>query len=127
MIRKVITISSFMLCIMLILSAHIAAAGAETTLNSAPMSSALDIVGTWQGTDSLGNICVTITADMQFTISHPGCDLLDEEGTYIADDSSITVTFEEGASQIFRYLIAGDTMLLADETLQYPVVLNRIP
>ncbi len=95
--------------------------------NSTPLVFTPDIVGIWQGDDALGEIQVTITAGMQFTISHPGCDLLDEEGTYLADVSSITVTYDNGAFQIFRYLVAGDTMLLADETLQFPVVLTRIP
>ena len=83
------------------------------------------IQGVWSGVDALGSITVTITQDGSFTISHPGCDLLDEIGTYIADISSITVTFDNDAVQVFRYLLSADTMLLADETLQYPVILTR--
>lgn len=113
--QKQSIITSFLFCVLLFLNSN---AAASPTVAS-------DLVGTWLGTDTLGTIQVILSADMRFIISHPGCDLLDEVGTYTADESSITVQYDDGASQVFRYLMNASTMLLADETLLFPVVLTR--
>ena len=118
MLRKFKLLVYLLLCILLLPFAPAAASSAEQVGGvDVPLTSTLEIIGSWQGENTLGNILVTITAENMITISHPGCDLLDEVGTFTADVSTIYVTFDEGASQIYRYLITGDTMLLADESL----------
>ena len=124
--KRALPLVSLALCILLLSSlpalASVNPAGTQDTSEN----NAAALLGVWSGTDNLGNMLVTIAADNRITIAHPGADLLPEEGAFTAGASTILMTFDDGASQTYRYLLSGDIMLLTDEEFLFPVRLTRL-
>ena len=82
-------------------------------------------MGVWQGTDAMGAKKLTLTPDGRIEIAYEQEEASRRAGTYILDSSTITAAFEDGSTEIFRYILMGDTLLLTDAQLGNPLTMTR--
>lgn len=48
------------------------------------------------------------------------------QGVWLSDDTRITILLSDGSTQSSRYILMGDTLLLANEDMSNPINLQRV-
>lgn len=91
----------------------------------AAVPAAAQLAGTWLGTDGAGARKLILTADGGITLSHEGDASSAKAGLYLADGSTLTATYADGTTEVFHYLLMGETLLLTDSQLGSALTMTR--
>ncbi len=94
-----------------------------------PPAASPGLTGAWRGKDDKGERMITFLQEgrIRASFTDPANAAPEKNGTFTVTGDRILVSWEDGTAEIFRFLLFGGNLLLADEGLKNPVNYTRRP
>lgn len=97
----------------------------QPTEEPTPAPAGGGLAGTWLGGADAGVRQLVLTEDGKAALSSAENPDAPREGTYTNDETALTLTFENGATEVFQYLLIGDSLLLMKSGEAVPSNMTR--